>query len=281
MKTGIVILNYNDYENTIKMIEQIKDYRCLNKIVIVDNCSTDESVSKITPFLNKKIVLLEAKKNKGYAAGNNLGLKYLAKETTCELAVISNPDVIVLESVLNDMIKDMKKNDEISFLGPKILENGNITKGWKLPNFACELLATMNYFNRFSFGLQKYSDSYYKDGLNKVDVLHGCFFMARLKDMKKIKYFDEGTFLYYEENILAKKAQEKGLKSYVDTKLSVQHLQSKSVDKSMKKIRKYKTLKKSMFYYEKNFNHSNIFKLFILKLFYYISVFLLYFTFWI
>ena len=281
MKTGIVILNYNDYENTIKMIEQIKDYRCLNKIVIVDNCSTDESVSKITPFLNKKIVLLEAKKNKGYAAGNNLGLKYLAKETTCELAVISNPDVIVLESVLNDMIKDMKKNDEISFLGPKILENGNITKGWKLPNFACELLATMNYFNRFSFGLQKYSDSYYKDGLNKVDVLHGCFFMARLKDMKKIKYFDEGTFLYYEENILAKKAQEKGLKSYVDTKLSVQHLQSKSVDKSIKKIRKYKTLKKSMFYYEKNFNHSNIFKLFILKLFYYISVFLLYFTFWI
>ena len=69
MKTGIVILNYNDYENTIKMIEQIKDYRCLNKIIIVDNCSTDESVSKITPFLNKKIILLEAKKIKAMRLG--------------------------------------------------------------------------------------------------------------------------------------------------------------------------------------------------------------------
>lgn len=281
MKTGMVILNYNDYENTIKMIEQIKDYRCLNKIIIVDNCSTDKSVSKITPFLNKKIILLEAKKNKGYAAGNNLGLKYLAKETACELAIVSNPDVLIMESVLNDMIKDMKQNPEISFLGPKILENGHITKGWKLPSFSCELLATMNYFNRFSFGLQKYADTYYKDGLNEVEVLHGCFFMMRLKDMKKIKYFDEGTFLYYEENILAKKAQDKGLKSYVDTRLSVQHLQSKSVDKSMKKISKYKALKKSMFYYEKNFNHRNILALGLLKLFYYVSVCLLYFTFWI
>ena len=42
MKTGIVILNYNDYENTIKMVHQIKDYKCLSKIVIVDNHSSDD-----------------------------------------------------------------------------------------------------------------------------------------------------------------------------------------------------------------------------------------------
>ena len=240
MKTGMVILNYNDYENTIKMIEQIKDYSCLSKIIIVDNCSTDESVSKITPFLNKKIILIEAKKNKGYAAGNNLGLKYLANETNCEFAIISNPDIVVEESVILEMIKDMKKDEKISFLGPKILENGHITKGWKLPSYACEL-----------------------------------------KDMKKIKYFDEGTFLYYEENILAKKAKDKGLKSYVDTKLSINHKQSLSVNKSLKKIGKYKNLKKSMFYYEKNYNRIGFLKLFILKLFYHISVFFAYLTFWI
>ena len=281
MKTGMVILNYNDYENTIKMIEQIKDYSCLSKIIIVDNCSTDESVSKITPFLNKKIILIEAKKNKGYAAGNNLGLKYLANETNCEFAIISNPDIVVEESVILEMIKDMKKDEKISFLGPKILENGHITKGWKLPSYACELLATMNYFSRYSFNLQKYPDDYYKDGLNEVEVLHGCFFMARLKDMKKIKYFDEGTFLYYEENILAKKAKDKGLKSFVDTRLSVNHKQSLSVNKSLKKVGKYKNLKKSMFYYEKNYNHIGFLKLFILKLFYYISVFFTCLTFWI
>ena len=86
---------------------------------------------------------------------------------------------------------------------------------------------------------------------------------------------------YYEENILAKKAKDKGLKSYVDTKLSINHKQSLSVNKSLKKIGKYKNLKKSMFYYEKNYNHIGFLKLFILKLFYHISVFFAYLTFWI
>ena len=40
-KIGMVILNYNDYETTFDMINQIKDYKILNHIIIVDNHSTD------------------------------------------------------------------------------------------------------------------------------------------------------------------------------------------------------------------------------------------------
>ncbi len=281
MKTGIVILNYNDYENTIKMLEQIMDYKCLSKIVVVDNCSTDESLEKIRLFESKKIIVLESSQNKGYAYGNNLGLKYLEKETNCELAIISNPDVVVSESVIEALIQDMKKDETISFLGPKVLEYGHISKGWKLPNFASELVSTMNYFNRFSFKLQRYKDSYYQEKLCDVEVIHGCFFMARLKDFKKIKYFDPHTFLYYEENILGYKARAKAMRVVVDTSLSVQHMGSLTVDKSLKKIKKYKALKKSMFYYEKEYRHLNILGMALLKLFYFISLGILYLTFWI
>ena len=51
MKTGIVILNYNDYDTTYEMIQQIKNYKCLNHILIVDNKSTDRSYSKLKKFL--------------------------------------------------------------------------------------------------------------------------------------------------------------------------------------------------------------------------------------
>lgn len=281
MKTGIVILNYNDYENTIKMLEQIMDYKCLSKIVVVDNCSTDESLEKIRLFESKKIVVLESSQNKGYAYGNNLGLKYLEKETNCEFAIISNPDVVVSESVIEALIRDMKKDETISFLGPKVLEYGHISKGWKLPNFASELVSTMNYFNRFSFKLQRYKDSYYQEKLCDVEVIHGCFFMARLKDFKKIKYFDPHTFLYYEENILGYKARLRNMRVVVDTSLSVEHMGSLTVDKSLKKIKKYKALKKSMFYYEKEYRHLNILGMALLKLFYFISLGILYLTFWI
>ena len=241
MKTGIIILNYNDYENTLKIIDMIKDYKCLKKIIIVDNASTDDSFNHLKPLENNKITIIKNKKNLGYAYGNNLGLKYLY-EHGFDYAIISNPDIIVEESVIEELISRMK-NSKVSFLGPKILEHGNIIKGWKTPSYLYELLSTMNYFHKYAKKLITYKDSYYKDGLNEVDVIHGCFFIGRLKDFKKINYFDTNTFLYYEENILSYKAKKNNLGIYVDTSISVIHNLSLSVDKSLNKLKKYKILK--------------------------------------
>ena len=146
MKTGIVILNYNDYQNTSKMIDQVKDYSCLEKIVIVDNASTDELSQNLKNYESDKVILLTAPKNKGYAVGNNIGLKYLESETDCELAIISNPDVIVSESVIEELVRDIKLHDKISFIGPKILELGSISRGWKHPTYWTELLSNINLF---------------------------------------------------------------------------------------------------------------------------------------
>lgn len=35
LKTGLVVLNYNDYKTTIKLIKMIKDYKSIDLIVIV------------------------------------------------------------------------------------------------------------------------------------------------------------------------------------------------------------------------------------------------------
>ena len=105
--------------------------------------------------------------------------------------------------------------------------------------------------------------------------------MARMKDFKRIHYFDPHTFLYYEENIIGKKAQSHNLKITVDLALSVEHQCSLSVDKSLNKIKKYKALKKSMFYYETTYEKIGFLKLWLLKLVYYCSLGILYLTFWI
>ena len=278
MKVGIIILNYNDAENTIKMLEQIKEYSCIDKIVIVDNHSGDDSVERLKPFENEKIVLLEANENKGYANGNNLGLKYLEDY---DYVFISNPDIVVDESVMEKLLFDMKKNPKLSFLGPKILENGTISRGWKLPTYGVEVLSTINYVHRFAKKIQKYPQEYYQEKLTPVEVVSGCFFLARMKDFKKIPYFDPHTFLYYEENIIGKKAKEKDLLTMVDTSVSVVHEYSQSVDKSFKKIARYKILKQSMFYYEETYNHIGFLKKCFLKFVYGCSLVVSYLTFWI
>ena len=263
------------------MIEQVKDYQILDKIVIVDNASKDDSKEKLKYLESDKIKLILARDNKGYAYGNNLGLKYLEKETDCTFAIISNPDIEVEESVIQELVNDLKNNPDISFIGPKVLEFGSISKGWKLPSYASELLSTMNYFHKFGKKMLRYEESYYQDKITPVEVIHGCFFVARLKDFKKLGYFDENTFLYYEENILGKKAKEQKKTIALDTSVGVIHALSKSVDKSLNKIKKYKILKQSMFYYETTYNHMRGLKLGLLKCFYYISLGISYLTFWI
>ncbi len=281
MKTGIVILNYNDYENTLRVVEQVESYFSLSYIIIVDNCSPNKENLKLKELENDRIVFLRADENKGYGSGNNIGLRYLEEHTDCELVIISNPDIEVKEEVILKMQEDMQTNSFISFLGPVISELGKSIKGWKFPSYFVEVLSTINFVSRYASKFQMYPESYYQSSLTQVDVIHGSFFMARLSDFKKIDYFDENTFLYYEENIIGKKALEKNLKIYVDNEVSVIHALSVSVNKSLNKIRKYKILKKSMFYYERCYNKRNFVAILFLKILYFLSLGISFLTFWI
>ena len=70
MKNAFVIVNYNDYKTTIKLIENIKDYNILDKIVVVDNKSTDESLIRLESYNSNKLIVLESGDNKGYSYGS-------------------------------------------------------------------------------------------------------------------------------------------------------------------------------------------------------------------
>ena len=47
MKTGIVVLNFNDAKETVSFVEKIKSYNILDSIVVVDNASTDDSLTDV------------------------------------------------------------------------------------------------------------------------------------------------------------------------------------------------------------------------------------------
>ena len=103
-----------------------------------------------------------------------------------------------------------------------------------------------------------YDDSHYDKDIVDVEVVSGCFFLIRSDVLKKIKFFDENVFLYYEENILGKKLKDLNIRTVVNTKVEVIHNHSISIDKNVKKLNKIKILKKSQMYFEKYYNGANI-----------------------
>lgn len=271
-KVGMIILNYNDYETTNKYIKKIKNYNVLNKIVIVDNNSSDNSFEELEKLKNEKISVIQTKENKGYAYGNNYGIKYLNDNYDVDYIIISNPDIIVEEETIERLKKDLDNNNDISMISPVIKQLDEIKRGWRLPEIKDEILSNINYYQRKVVKKLEYDDSKYKENLTKVDVVSGCFFMIRKDILDLVGYFDESTFLYYEENILGYKLKNIDKKTFVDNEVSVVHDLSISVDKSFNSIKKYKILKESQKYYVKNYLKANIFDMILLGLTYRVSL---------
>ena len=100
--------------------------------------------------------------------------------------------------------------------------------------------------------------------------------MIRRDVLNLVGNFDDGVFLYYEENILGTKLKNINRKSYIDNTVTVEHSGSVTIDKNYDKIWKYKMLKDSQKYFVKYYLHANVFQMFLLRLTYRIRLIIAY-----
>ena len=269
-KVGMVILNYNDCETTKEYLNNIKNYNSLNKIVVVDNNSTDNSFEELKSFNSDKIEIIKTDENKGYAFGNNIGIKAL--DSDIDYVIISNPDITVSDKTIQRLKNDLDNNEEIALVAPVINQLGEKIRGWRLPLIKDEILSNINGYHKIVEKRLRYPEEKYTGNLTKVEVVSGCFFMVRKDVLDLIGGFDEGTFLYYEENIIGQKLKTINKKTFIDNEAEITHNLSVSVNKSFNSIKKYKILKNSQKYYCKYYLKSGVFANILRGVTYYISL---------
>lgn len=243
-------------------------------IVVVDNKSTDNSMEVLSKYENEKIKLIQTKENKGYSYGNNIGCKYLL-ENKIDYIIISNPDIVFKENDVLNLCKYLE-NDNIAIASPVVNEHGVLNRGWKFQSVFIDAMSNINYIGRSFKKKLLYNNEYYKNDITKVDVVSGCFFIIKADILKNIGYLDENVFLYYEESILAKKIEKIGKDIVVCNNIEIIHNHSVSVNKSIKKINKFKILAKSQRYYHKHYNNAGILKMAGLYISYYITLMISY-----
>lgn len=255
MKIGFIIVNYNDADTTQILLNNIKNYNSIDLILVVDNNSTDNSYNVLKELENTHIKVVNTMSNKGYGSAINYGAKYL-KKIGITWSFISNPDVVIEnESVIKQLIDDI--NEDNAWIAPIIKEHQGLNRGFKVEKPMDSILLSLPYFYRKFISKIHYNESYYVKGLLPVEALSGCFFLLSLDILEKVDYFDENVFLYYEENILAKKIGKTKKKIILDTRTSVFHNHSVTIDKNLNRIKKYKALKKSQRYFQKEYNNAN------------------------
>jgi GT2 family glycosyltransferase len=149
------------------------------EVIVVDNNSSDnttEIIKKKYPLVN----LIKNKKNYGYGRANNIGLR----ATTTPYALILNPDAFIFEEDLEKIIVMMDKNPEIAIGAPLLLNFYPLRED----DFLQEMAVINNNL------IKDFGD------FKSVKYVIGACEILRMEFFKKIGFFDEKIFLYYEDD---------------------------------------------------------------------------------
>ncbi|MDW2056804.1 glycosyltransferase family 2 protein [Vibrio sp. 506] len=259
MIKSYLILNYNSYNDVVVLVNRIIEFDNLSPIVVVDNKSTEGFNSQYLESLSDNVHTIQSSENKGYACGNNLGLKFISKKFNPDYVFICNPDVVIEKCHVERMIENIRLDKEyaISSLQMKNEDGMLQVSAWKLPTLWDDIVISSAILNRlFSNPL-----IYTKDE-SIVDVVQGAFFVADFEAFQEVGFFDERTFLYGEERLLAYKMKQLGKKSYFDSTLSFIHQVGGSINKTYSnKYKKFRLVVDGRRIYHKHYigNQSNLY----------------------
>lgn len=236
----IIVLNYNSSSDCRKCVSYLKQQQGVDiEIILVDNCSKSDDLTALRSLsTEERCTLLENKENRGYNAGNNIGLRYAA-EQGYQYALIANPDMEFPQTdYLHKLLSVMDKNESVVVAGSDIVtpegihqnpkDNGN--DSWT----GC--------FNWMKFIFHKKNNTATPDWVGNPHqsascrILNGCCLMLRISFLKDIGFFDENVFLYGEETILGKQVEIIGKQAYyyADTYAIHNHVKSKEGNASFR-----------------------------------------------
>ena len=136
---SVVILNYNGKHLFEKFLPSVIKYSPKAEIIIVDNCSTDDSISFLKEHF-PNIRVISNTKNTGFAGGYNEGLKHLDSK----YYVLLNSDVEVTENWLEAPFRILEENKKIAACQPKI-------KAYRNKDFFEYAGAAGGFLDRFGF----------------------------------------------------------------------------------------------------------------------------------
>lgn len=274
MKLAVIVVNYNDVEETLNYVKKITEYESINRIVVVDNMSTtSNALENLKVLENEKVIVISSEKNGGYSYGNNYGIEYLTKKgEQYDYYIISNPDIEVSEEAIKACLEELDQNKKTALVAPRMLngEGKPIRRSaWKFRTFFRDVIHSSRileilFYKKLRDG--EYSEEDYKNSRLNVDCISGAFFMIRKNVYDEINGFDDNVFLFYEEDIIAKQLLEKQYDTICLNNVNFKHYESQTIGKTFSYYKKIKELYVSKIYYHKTYTKINKLQLLIFKL---------------
>lgn len=228
----IIVLNYNNPHDTIECLKSLNQLVYENyKILLVDNASTDNSNEVLNQYMKKevasRIVYIRSSINNGYAAGNNIGIKYALEQGDLDYVWIINNDTLVEPETLTLMLKKMKSDSNIGICGSKLVYSWDRTR-------------IQGYGGTYNKWLARSRHITNLNELKAIDYPIGASMLVSRQFLEKVGPMCEDYFLYFEEMDWVIRGKKYGFKISCATDAVVYHKEGGSIsgDKRKEKVSK-------------------------------------------
>lgn len=151
MKAHIQIVGWNHHQYIGTCILSCLKQTVKIPVLYIDNASTDGSVDYVREKY-PSVMIIENKNNRGYAGGHNDGLRKIGDS---EVAILLNPDVVLEENFVEEIIKSFEKNDDekIGVVVPLLLRTKTRDNSGKIITiidaYGTKILRSLRATNRF------------------------------------------------------------------------------------------------------------------------------------
>ncbi len=189
-----------------------------------------ENKNQANPY---KLTIIKNSNNVGFAAANNIGIKYALQFSPLYLWLLNNDTIIKkdsLKQLINYYDEANNKKIKIGLIGSKIMFYSN-------PEIIQAVGDRFNYLTTraYHIGLNQKDIGQYDDKKLQIDYPYGASIFLNSEYIRTVGLMNEDYFLYFEEIDWVTRGNKKGYKTSICTKSLVYHKQGISTGKKIKK----------------------------------------------
>jgi GT2 family glycosyltransferase len=229
----IVVLNWQRPDETIACLESLRAAALGGaRVLVVDNGSRDDSAARIhARFPDQPILALP--ENRGYAGGNNAGIR-AALARGAKAVLLLNNDTVVAPDFLEPLLWVLDRDAGIAAVSSAILrpDRETLEVAWLRVHFGHGLIRRIGVHALPSEGYT---------AQRPVPVVVGCSLLIAADALGAVGAFDEGYFAYHEDVDWCFRARAAGWEVYYQPLSRVYHTGSRSTAALVRPLRSART----------------------------------------
>ena len=239
-KIYVVVPNLNGEDYLQECLDSLQEQTIYHQIVVVDNGSTDESLSILDSY--EDIIVISKETNTGFTGGVNTGIEYALSREADAVALFNN-DAVAAKDWLEKLAKGL--GEEVAGISTsKILledrkhldSTGDFVTIWGVP---------------FPRGRHEVDSGQYDDNQDVFGASGGAS-LYRAEMLEEIGLFDDDFFAYLEDVDISFRAQAAGWKVKYAPQAKVYHKLSATSSKLGKDFAFYHFVKNFILLYTRN-----------------------------